>query len=261
MPKRPVAIAFCYNDQVILAADKFGDVYGLPLIPGKHGSQKMTAGVPSGSATPATGQGYTPKADESTVHTIRNKKALANQKKQAAKNGSTTPAKEPAADFFHKLLLGHVSMLTDITVGRLELKDPDSGKTRTREWIITADRDEHIRTSRTMPQAHIIENFLLGHKEFVSRVHIPEMHPNILISGGGDSYLFVWNYVTGELLAKCEMRHKLVKEFDFDAAAEPPLAVSGIVSYYDKDIDRTRVFVICEKYVTLAFLKTESVSC
>jgi hypothetical protein len=246
MPKRPVSVAFCGNDQVIISADKFGDVYALPLIP----PEKPTPSVLSRSATPATAQGFKSQANEKTVHSKRNKKALENQKKQAETEGGITPKKELHGDFVHKLLLGHVSMLTDIAVGKLTAKDIMSGKTVTREWIITADRDEHIRVSRGMPQAHIIEHFLLGHKEFVSRIHIPQVYPNIVISGGGDSRLFVWDYQLGKLLFKYDLRPELVKDLDDDTGGGPPVAVSGIVSYYDKDIDVTRVFVICEKYVS-----------
>lgn len=57
-----------------------------------------------------------------------------------------------ASGFEHKLLLGHVSMLTDIALVVLN----------GRNYIITADRDEHIRISRGIPQSHIIEGFCLG---------------------------------------------------------------------------------------------------
>jgi tRNA (guanine-N(7)-)-methyltransferase subunit TRM82 len=256
MPKRPNAIAFANNDQNLLCADKFGDVYALPLIERKDVPLKATPALLSRSATPATTKTYQSQANEKTVHSKRNKKALENQKKQAEKEGTSTPKnginpkKDPTSDFYHKLILGHVSMLTDLAVGKVPTLDPKSGKSFHKELIITADRDEHIRVSRGMPQSHVIENFLLGHKEFVSRIHIPARYPNILISGGGDSYIYVWDYLSGQLLSKQEMRKDLVKQLDADMNGEPPLAVSGIASYYDPNIDQTRVFVICEKYVS-----------
>lgn len=254
MPKRPNAIAFANKDRTLLIADKFGDVYALPLIERKDVVLKATPALLSRSATPATTKTYQSQANEKTVHSKRNKQALENQKKQAEKDGTSTPKakdgnnpkKDPTGDFYHKLILGHVSMLTDITLGRVQTLDPKSGKTFQKELIITADRDEHIRVSRGMPQSHVIENFLLGHKEFVSRIHIPARYPNFLISGGGDSCIYVWDYVAGQLLSKHSMREQLVTVLDADTEGEPPLAVSGIVSYHDKEIDQTRVFVICE---------------
>lgn len=53
------------------------------------------------------------------------------------------------------LLLGHVSLLTTF------LLSPDE------KYIITADRDEHIRVS-WYPQAYTIEQFCLGHEKCVS---------------------------------------------------------------------------------------------
>lgn len=263
MPKRPNAIAFAKNERTLVVADKFGDVYTLPLIERKDISSLKgtpTPAVPSRSATPAVVKPFQTQANDKTVHSKRNLQALENQKKQAQKEGSSTPKpgaksginpkKDPTGDFYHKLIMGHVSMLTDIVVGKVGTVDPKSGKTLFRESIITADRDEHIRVSRGMPQSHVVEHFLHGHKEFVSRIHIPERYPNILISGGGDSYIYVWDYVKKELLSKQDMRSQVVKnDFDHDTAYESLLAVSGIVSYYDNAIGQTRVFVICEKYV------------
>jgi tRNA (guanine-N(7)-)-methyltransferase subunit TRM82 len=50
------------------------------------------------------------------------------------------------------LILGHTSVLTTSVL------TPDES------YIITADRDEHIRVS-WFPQGHTIESFCLGHKK------------------------------------------------------------------------------------------------
>jgi len=252
MPKRPNAIAFANKDRTLLCADKFGDVYALPLIERKDVPLRTTPALLSRSATPASAKPFYSQANEKTVHSKRNLAALENQKRQREKEGSSTPnngvnpKKDPTGDFYHKLILGHVSMLTDIAVGRVQAVDPKSGKTLRKEVIITADRDEHIRVSRGMPQSHTIDKFLLGHKEFVSRIHVPERYPDILISGGGDSYIYVWDFVKGQLLSKQDMRSALVSKLDIDIDGDPPLAVSGITSYYDPAVGQTRVFVICE---------------
>lgn len=81
-------------------------------------------------------------------------------------------------------ILGHVSMLTDLTVGTHEGK----------EYVITVDRDEHIRISH-YPQGYVIKSFLFGHKEFVSNVIVPKFAETTLISGGGDDFLYSWDWV------------------------------------------------------------------
>ena len=82
-------------------------------------------------------------------------------------------------------------------------------------YIITADRDEHIRVS-WYPQGYNIEMYCLGHSKyvihflvypfidslcprFVSAIHVPKFDQSKLISGGGDPDLKVWNWMTGEV--------------------------------------------------------------
>lgn len=184
MPKRPCALALTNHDSTIIAADKFGDVYSLPLMFSESESSALTQG------TVQLSKPFVPAANDLTVHSQRNRKALENQKKQKNK----APEKsEPR--FEHKLLLGHVSLLTDVVVANIQ----------DRSYIITADRDEHIRISRGIPQSHIIENFCLGHTEFVSRLCIPPGRPNLLVSGGGDSELYVWDWLAGRLVSKADI--------------------------------------------------------
>jgi len=84
-------------------------------------------------------------------------------------------------------ILGHMSVVLDAVL--LE------------RYIITGDRDEHIRVSR-FPQSFVIEQFLLGHTAFVSHLAV---HDDILVSGGGDSFVLVWNWKTGEQLGKIDV--------------------------------------------------------
>jgi tRNA (guanine-N(7)-)-methyltransferase subunit TRM82 len=111
--------------------------------------------------------------------------------KQQAK---APPKPKEAATFKHDLLLGHVSMLTDLVYA----------KVNNRSYIITADRDEHIRVSRGLPQAHIIEGFCFGHEEFVSR--LCQTSSGYLVSGGGDADLYVWDWQNFRLHEKLPLR-------------------------------------------------------
>ncbi|KAI0306130.1 WD40-repeat-containing domain protein [Multifurca ochricompacta] len=87
------------------------------------------------------------------------------------------------------LILGHTSLLTAFLL------------TSDETHIITADRDEHIRVS-WFPQGYVIESFCLGHKKFVSALHIPRdpIAHDILVSGGGDPVLKVWDWRAGRRL-------------------------------------------------------------
>lgn len=238
MPKRPCAIQITSDDTTILVGDKFGDVYSLPLIPPEDVHAATTV-----AEEPAQSDiQFKPSATNLTVHSKRNRDALAAQIQQK----NFTPRKE-ALKFEHKLLLGHVSMLTDMEYVRCE-KDVQS-----RGYIITADRDEHIRISRGPPQAHIIEGFCLGHTEFVSKI-CQASDSNLLVSGGGDPWLGVWEWWP---------EPKLRRKFYFpDKMKVPgqPLAVYGIWSGRvdlgsgEEDV----VVVACEKVKALLILDRTS---
>ncbi|KAA1469145.1 WD40 repeat-like protein [Dentipellis sp. KUC8613] len=86
-----------------------------------------------------------------------------------------------------RLILGHTSLLTAFTLSEDE------------KFVITADRDEHIRAS-WYPQGYCIESYCLGHKKFVSAIHIPTFAPDFLVSGGGDPALKVWDWKNGKLV-------------------------------------------------------------
>ncbi|UNI14514.1 tRNA (guanine-N(7)-)-methyltransferase non-catalytic subunit trm82 [Purpureocillium takamizusanense] len=236
MPKRPCAIAIAADEQII-CADKFGDVYALPLIMTERSSSVTGA---SAASTPAPAQKPSGLAANTfTVHSQRNLEALENQRKQLElqrqKAIEKADGKEEGPDFDLTLLLGHVSMLTSLV-----LAESDG-----RRYIITSDRDEHIRVSRYMPQAHVIEGFCLGHKEFVSEVAIPAARGDILISGGGDEELFAWDWKEGKLLSKTSVL-SIAQEIAPDTSK---VAVTGICSlnYPSEAGDLTYILAICEQ--------------
>ncbi|BAE57938.1 guanine-N(7)--methyltransferase subunit trm82 [Aspergillus flavus] len=185
MPKRPCSIALTDDGNTILCGDKFGDVYSLPLLPGNepYVAPKLPNRPKVPSATPLT------------VHSKRNLESLEQQLRYSQKNSTE---EKNSLNFQHQLLLGHVSLLTDVAFVTVP-QDDNFGKKRS--YILTGDRDEHIRVSR-YPQAHIIEGYCLGHTAFVTKLCIPQYAPGYLISGGGDDYLLVWKWSEGRILQK-----------------------------------------------------------
>lgn len=211
MPKRPCALQLTTDDTTILSGDKFGDVYSLPLLPkDENDVQSSEKDVPSSKA-------FQPGATELTVHTQRNLKAL----EQQLRNGQSTPQKS-GPTFERKLLVGHVSMLTDLAFVSLPAESKAS-----RTYLLTSDRDEHIRVSRGPPQTHIIENYCFGHTSFVSKLCIPDWCPKTLISGGGDEFMLVWDWLRGSVTQKIDLAKIAGLESEGDASE---VAVSNILA-------------------------------
>ncbi|RKP07682.1 hypothetical protein THASP1DRAFT_9267, partial [Thamnocephalis sphaerospora] len=78
-------------------------------------------------------------------------------------------------------IIGHVSMITDMAIS------PDD------RYLLTSDRDEKVRVTR-LANTDSAYAFCLGHTQFVSTLHIPSFAGHLLLSGGGDGYLMVWDY-------------------------------------------------------------------
>lgn len=192
MPKRLCAIALTRNQRTILAGDKFGDVYALPLLPSSNPS---TLSPPK--PQPETLKPLQPSASELTVHTKGNRDAL---RQQQLHKVLVSRKQEPT--FEHQLILGHVSLLTDLIVGT----DPLNVS---REYVLTSDRDEHIRVSRGIPQAHVINNYCLGHTQFVSKICILPDLPRFLISGGGEPSIRIFDWLHGEMVAEVSLEENL----------------------------------------------------
>jgi tRNA (guanine-N(7)-)-methyltransferase subunit TRM82 len=241
MPKRPCAVLVTPDNKTILCGDKFGDVYSLPLFPSAV-VDKVEESPKVETKDDASFKKYVPTATTLTVHSGRNRRALENQMKQ---KDLQAKARE-GPKFEYQLLLGHVSMLTDV---QYATEDVDG---KTRGYIITADRDEHIRISRGAPQAHIIEGFCLGHKDFISKICVLP-GTELLISGGGDDWLGVWDWRAGSLKEKRDMRSALTTLFSSQSSttsfgAESPIAVSGLWAVpAGAENEETAVLVACEK--------------
>lgn len=98
-----------------------------------------------------------------------------------------------------KPILGHVGLLT-----KLDILEYDNKK-----LLMSCDRDEHIKLSH-IPQSFIINKFLYGHKEFISSV---VKINDYVLSSGGDSFIMLSNWKTGELVTKFEYLD-LIEETD-----------------------------------------------
>ncbi|KAJ5758207.1 uncharacterized protein N7511_006901 [Penicillium nucicola] len=220
MPKRPSVLALTPDENDILCADKFGDVYIIPVIPSSDYKRAV-----------AEEKEYAPAATNLTVHTKRNLISLQQQERHAALKKKAA-VEATALNFEHQAIIGHVSMLTDmVSVTR----PADSIVSHPRSYILTADRDEHIRVSRGHPQAHVIEQYCFGHTSFISKLCIPSWAPNVLISGGGDKHLFVWNWAEGQVLQKVTLPE-----------SEPDISVSGIWPVSDNASGMKSIFVAFE---------------
>jgi tRNA (guanine-N(7)-)-methyltransferase subunit TRM82 len=250
MPKRPCAIAITTDDQTIICADKFGDVYSLPLVPSLLDISNMGQAEEKYLTHSVAAKPFISAANDLTIHTARNRKALQNQMRQNQKLPEKTEPK-----FEHKLLLGHVSMLTDLVVAERQ----------SRNYIITADRDEHIRVSRGIPQAHIIENYCLGHEDFITRLCLPTPFPELLLSGGGDDAIYVWDFLSGRVLFRGSLRPHVetlfpegLREIDLHPGAEVDSEIESVkiavssIRFLDIGVSNHGfVVVICEGYVSL----------
>lgn len=190
MPKRVCAIVLTPDEKTIVVGDKFGDVYSLPV-------QPLQDWVPRKSEQQEV---FIPSATELTVHTKGNLEALRQQREQKSHN----PKKEGLA-FEHKLLLGHVSLLTDVAIAEVQ-----DGLKR-KQFILSSDRDEHVRVSRGLSQAHIIKAYCMGHREFVTCLSIMPWKSEYLVAGSGEPSLKVFDWQNGRVLDE-ELFHGAVQQ-------------------------------------------------
>lgn len=161
----------------------------------------------------------------------------------------------PAQEKDLRPILGHVSMLVDIAICE------HGGKS----FILSADRDEHIRVSN-YPKSYVIKGWLYGHSSFISNLHISSFDSNLLISGGGDDYLCLWNWYDEKLLNKVQLR-KLVEHYLTDFHLPPErflsedsikeISISKILTYHHPTTDSNLLFVLCENVKAILAFRIE----
>lgn len=227
MPKRPCALAITADEATIICCDKFGDVYGVPLHIVDSSQDKKDNTTSNNTLHEVQRACSKPSLKGTTVHTARNLQARENQLRDSGKR-----LEEAEKEFRPQLLLGHASMLTDLALATSSVGSTNDNQSR--NYIITSDRDEHIRISRGLPQAHIIEGYCLGHKEFVSRICVPRTHPDILISGGGDDFLYVWKWAEAANLQKLDLKSLLERFIKSDSQISSLYTCNNSVSGIDE---------------------------
>lgn len=132
-------------------------------------------------------------------------------------------------------ILGHVSMLVDL----------QCAKANDQQYIITADRDEHIRVTK-YPQSYIIDKWLFGHLEFVSTLALVSGSGHLLLSAGGDDFLALWDWTAGSLENKLDLR-KIVGEDLSEIAVKQLIPVGP-----------NCVVVLIEKFKSLLWINVEN---
>jgi tRNA (guanine-N(7)-)-methyltransferase subunit TRM82 len=133
-------------------------------------------------------------------------------------------------------------MLTDVVLGEVN----------GRKYILTADRDEHIRVSRGIPQTYVIEGFCLGHTEFVSRLCVPSTCPEVLISGGGDDELVVWEWLAGRRISAVDISSHINEVLEGRSETIKP-AISSI-QHMLQNATNTDIIVVASEGIPALFI-------
>ncbi|CAM9300150.1 unnamed protein product, partial [Discosporangium mesarthrocarpum] len=97
------------------------------------------------------------------------------------------PLPNPSEGLTH--LLGHTSM----TITTMEVLGGGG-------LLATGDRVEHIRVSE-FPRTTVIHRYLLGHTDFVSALATVPGQESLLLSGGADGMIGLWDVTSGERLS------------------------------------------------------------
>ncbi|KAG2187429.1 hypothetical protein INT44_005117, partial [Umbelopsis vinacea] len=135
----------------------------------------------------------------------------------------TTAAEKQEAMKKNKPIVGHVSMLTDMT-----LSDDE-------KYIITADRDEHVRVSR-FPNGYNIESYCMGHTDVITNIQLLPWAPNVLATVGGDCTFRLWDFMVGKELHSLQYKSHVEKYVPegVDANSMDPIVMKMELSTKDK---------------------------
>ncbi|KAI9489952.1 WD40-repeat-containing domain protein [Zychaea mexicana] len=132
-------------------------------------------------------------------------------------------------------VVGHVSMVTDMTLSKDE------------KFIITSDRDEHIRVSN-YPNGYNIESFCLGHTDVVTDIQLLPWDESLLISAGGDTTIRVWDFSKGK-----ELQNLSIKEYI------QPYMAKATDANSEEPMVRRLVIDANKKLIAIVFAKTSAI--
>lgn len=136
----------------------------------------------------------------------------------------TTTTEEPVGTDEEKKqqpILGHVSMVTDMLI------TPDD------KYVVTSDRDEHIRVSR-YPNGYNIESFCLGHTDVVTVIQLLPWNKQLLVSSGGDGTVRLWDFLGGKQLQSLDLKEKIEAYKPTAADANSEDAIVSALSFDNK---------------------------
>ncbi|CAG8509546.1 19171_t:CDS:10 [Dentiscutata erythropus] len=152
------------------------------------------------------------------------------------------------------LLLGHVSMVTDMVL------------TPNNKFVITADRDEHIRVSQ-FPKGYNIESYCFGHTQFLSKLHILPWDSDLLLSAGGDDFIALWDYVPGRLIQTLDIKNFIQNQIieanesnidDIDAMNNVPESKNVAVMSISSSTVMQHIAIIIEKFPGVLILNWDA---
>ncbi|KAI8888112.1 WD40 repeat-like protein [Backusella circina FSU 941] len=135
-------------------------------------------------------------------------------------------------------IVGHVSMVTDMVL------------TSDEKYVVTADRDEHIRVSR-YPNGYNIESFCLGHTDVVTCISQLPWNEDILVSASGDVTVRLWHFVKGIQSQKIDLRDMIEA---YKPAAADANSVDAIISGLEFDEKNKTLFVSFAKSTAILVL-------
>ncbi|KAK0557168.1 Pre-mRNA-splicing factor SYF2 [Tilletia horrida] len=219
VPKRANTIFWEQNSSYIVLGDRFGDVR---CFPAQDPAFPSVETVLSRLAANVSNPKDAPKGIKQTT--------------SGAADSDDEDGADPS-DPWSSPRVGHTSMLTAAMLLESSSSTPSEHGGAAR-YIVTADRDEHIRVSRWGPKraGWVVENYLMGSNAFVAALaHVPQSvvdkhfsgrtldgsgHGLLLASDGG-RLLRLWNYL------HTDTSSQLVASVEVSAAVLPHVVVSG----------------------------------
>lgn len=214
--KKGNCLSFSKDGSRLLLADKFGDVFGFCI----DDDIKM------------------------------NKNWIVVEENKIDKDDKEEPVKEPknvqkalaatsrltSKASYYPIILGHISMLFNVLIS-------PCGK-----YVLTSERDEKIRVS-LYPNSYEIGGFLLGHQQYVATLcFIEDKKKNLLLSGGGDEYIILWDWKKYELISKFNIKDMIKEKYESNNDNNNDFAIREILFINQEDAGTYKIALTIEGY-------------